>query len=306
MDDNGISVVLGFDMETDVGSWTPFYEGLVNATPLLMNLLADKQVKSTCFFVGQAAKDHPQIVRDVQAAGHEVGCHSLFHETVGKSLFPIPGLVDLLDHEVEPRLRLATQWVAEAAGEQPVSFRAPRLFGSTAVCNALESMGYVSDASYPMYHYVDRVTPYHPHQEDWTQVGQLKLIEIPNFADLSIESKDAYGRDRDQWPVFRTESAAKLIEHIEGFIGYCREHGEPIVLCFYFHPWEFWPMPQGLIEYGEGAVLPNQLFLKNCGDFALKQLGELIDWLKSHECRFQTAAECASAWDRRISTPSSS
>ena len=63
-----ITVVLGFDMETDVGSWTPFYEGLVHGTPLLLNLLADKGVKATCFFVGQAAQDHPEVLRDVQAA----------------------------------------------------------------------------------------------------------------------------------------------------------------------------------------------------------------------------------------------
>ena len=85
-----ITVVLGFDMETDVGSWTPFYDGLVNGTPLMLDVLARHEVKSTCYFVGQAARDHPAVVRDVAAAGHEVGCHSLYHETVGDSIFPIP------------------------------------------------------------------------------------------------------------------------------------------------------------------------------------------------------------------------
>ncbi len=31
------------------------------------------------------------------------------------------------------------------------------------------------------------------------------------------------------------------------------------VLAFYFHPWEFWPMPQDFISFGEGAVRPNPL-----------------------------------------------
>ncbi len=34
-----ISVVLGFDCETDIGSWTPFYEGLVHGMPVIQELL---------------------------------------------------------------------------------------------------------------------------------------------------------------------------------------------------------------------------------------------------------------------------
>ena len=33
------TVVFGFDMETDIGSWTPFYEGLVHGTPRMLDLL---------------------------------------------------------------------------------------------------------------------------------------------------------------------------------------------------------------------------------------------------------------------------
>ncbi len=290
-------VVLGFDMETDIGSWTPFYEGLINGTPRVLEALSNRDVKATCFFVGQTARDHPHIVHQVQQAGHEVGCHSLYHETVGQTLFPIPGITPLLDREVEPRLRLATEWVAEVSGVRPVSFRSPRLFGSTAVCNALDELGYVSDASYPLYHYGERLVPYHPSSADWTKQGDLRLIEIPNFADMSIESQDPYGRDRDQWPLFRTESAASLWRHIERHLKYCDDHGmNRPVLCFYFHPWEFWDMPEGLIHYGEGAVKPDDLLIRNCGDYAISQFAELLDRLINHGARFLTAAECAREW----------
>jgi peptidoglycan/xylan/chitin deacetylase (PgdA/CDA1 family) len=289
------TVVLGFDMETDIGSWTPYYEGLKHGTPLMLEVMARHGVRSTCYFVGQAAKDHPEVVRDVQSAGHEIGCHSLYHETIGDSIFPIPGQYGLLPQEVEPRLKLATQWVAEAAGTVPRSFRCPRLFGSTAVCNALESLGYISDASYPLYHFAERLAPYHPSRDDWTQKGDLKLIEIPNFANLSIESQDAYGRDRDQWPLFRTASAQALQSHIDGFL-----EVEP-VLCFYFHPWEFWPMLEGLIHYGEGAVFPDPFLIKNCGDYAVEQLDVLIGALKKRGAQFLTAGECAAQWQTKES-----
>lgn len=288
---DAIEVVLGFDMETDVGSWTPFYEGLVKGTPLMLEVLARRGVTATGYFTGDAARKHPEVVRQFLDAGHEVGTHSLFHETVGDPLFDIPGVTPLLPEEVEHRLALNTEWVEKACGERPVSFRAPRLFGSTAVVNALEALGYQTDASYPLYFYRERLVPYHPSAEDWTKEGDLRLIELPNFADLSRESKDPYGRDLDQWPLFRTASADALMERVDGYCRYCRERGVKPFLCFYFHPWEFWPMPQGEIHYGEGAVRPDPFIVKNCGPYAVEQLETLIIRLQERGAVFRQARQ---------------
>lgn len=291
-----ISVVFGFDMETDVGSWSPWYEGIRQGTPKLVELLGERDATATFFFTGDAASNFPEIVRAVDDAGHEVGCHSLYHETVGDPLFEIPGVKPLLPEEVPLRLKTATDWVGEALGRQPVSFRAPRLWGSTPMINALEGLGYVADASYPLYYYEERLAPYHPSADDWTQEGDLSILEIPNFADMSIDSQDEYGRDRDQWPLFRTESAEALMAHIDGFIGYVRERGEPVVLCFYFHPWEFVPMPTEM-HYGEGSVVPDYFLVKNCGDYALEQLGALMEMLSERGARYTTAAGLAESWE---------
>ena len=286
-------VVLGFDCETDVGSWTPFYEGLVHATPVLLDLLNRRGVTATFFFTGDAARRHPEIVRCVSDAGHEVGCHSLYHETVGDPLFDIPGIYPLLPDEVEYRLRVATEVVEAAARYRPVSFRAPRLFGSTPMINALEALGYIADASYPMYFYRKRLTPYHPSSSDWTQEGALKIVELPNFADLSMDSKDPYGRDLDQWPLFRTESAHVLTRHIEGYAAYCQTRGVEPFLCFYFHPWELHPMPEGEIHYGEGSVRPDPFIVKNCGPYAVEQLDLLVQSLLDQGAQFFQARQIA-------------
>ncbi len=290
-----ISVLFGLDMETDVGSWGIDYTGVKEGTPKILDLYEKKGATGTFFFTGEAARLHPHVVRAIKEAGHEVGCHSLYHETVGDPLFEIPGVKPLLPEEVPFRLKVATEWVAEALGEQPVSFRAPRLWGSTAVCNALEELGYVADASYPLYFYEKQLTPYHPSREDWTQTGNLRLVEIPNFCDLTIESTDPYHRDRDQWPLFRTKSAAALMEHVDNFIGYVQERGLPVVLCFYFHPWEFMPMPTRM-HYGEGAVEPDYFLVQNCGDYALEQFALLIDMLLERGAQFKTARQIAAEW----------
>jgi hypothetical protein len=286
-------VVLGMDCETDVGSFTPFYEGLVNATPLLLEMFDRHKITGTFFFTGDAVKKHPEIARLVRDAGHEVGCHSLYHETVGDALFEIPNLYPLLPSEVANRLKVATEVVEEAAGVRPVSFRAPRLFGSTAVVNALEILGYVADATYPMYFYRERLAPYHPSADDWTKEGGLRLIELPIFADLSMESKDPYGRDMDQWPLFRTDGAGALLKHIDGYAKYCESRGVEPFLCFYFHPWEFHPMPEGEIHFGEASVRPDPFIVKNCGPEALKQFDILLTALAERGAKFYQARQIA-------------
>ena len=294
-----IQVVFGIDMETDIGSWTPFYEGVTKGTPLLLNLFAKKSIPVTAFWVADTARRFPEIVREIESAAHETGTHSLYHETVGDSLFEIPGTYPLLPEEVQPRIKLATDILEDIVGHKVVSWRCPRLFGGTHVTNALEALGYECDATYPMYFYNEQLFPYHPSQENWTEQGSLNLIEIIQFADMGMESKDDYGRDKDQWPLYRTQSTEAFIPHIESFMSYLEKNDQsqkPIVLCFYFHPWEFWEMPEGVIHYGEGGVMPDPFLTKGCGKYCLNQVELLIDWLKSKEASFLTAGQCACKW----------
>lgn len=289
-----IPVIIGFDMETDIGSWTPFYEGLVNGTPLVLKTMREHKAVGTFFFVAAAAQAHPEVVRSVQAEGHEVGCHTLYHETIGDQLFPIPGITPLLPAEVRPRLELATRLVSETAGGASMrSFRAPRLFGSSSMVRALADLGYIADASLPMYAFPERLTPYRPSADDWTKPGDMRLLEFPNFADVAMASSDPYGRDRDQWPLFRTASATALLARVDTFLDHVHRRGVPPVLTFYFHPWEFWPMPQGAIHFGEGAVTPDPFLVANCGGYALEQFGLLLDGLRTRGGEFTTCAAYA-------------
>ena len=286
-----IRAVLGFDMETDIGSWTSFYDGFKIGTPRILDILKRRGITATFYFTADAAEHNPEWVKAVRDAGHEIGCHTLFHETIGDPLFEIPGMMPVLPEEVEHRIELATERVEKIAGVKPTSFRCPRLWGSTVVCNTLERLGYKSDASYPMYFYRERLTPYHPSKEDWTKEGDLKLIELPNFADLSMESKDQYGRDMDQWPLWRTENAEAVMKHIEGYCKYCADKNVEPFLCFYMHPWEFAKMPEGLIYSGEGAVLPDPFIIKNCGDYSAEQFERLVIMLQEAGAEFYQASQ---------------
>ena len=296
---SAFDVVLGFDMETDIGSFTPFYEGVKRGTPHLLKLLKAHGIRATFFWTGHAAETNPEMVRRVRDAGHETGCHGLYHETLGDPLFPLPNNWPILPSEVEGRLRVATQIVRKASGERPVSFRCPRLWGSTNVLNVLEKLGYLTDASFPLYFYRKPFVPYHPSAKDWTRPGRMRILEIPNFCDLSMESHDPYQRDRDQWPLFRTESAEALVQKADSFIAYVTARKARPVLCFYLHPWEFYPMPKGALDFGECSVKTLPFIVKNCGPKAVAQLDRVCTLLRERGGRFLTAKDLAAEHDAR-------
>jgi peptidoglycan/xylan/chitin deacetylase (PgdA/CDA1 family) len=298
-----LRIVIGVDVETDVGSFTPFYEGVIRGVPNLVDLFNARGIEATFFVTGDAAVRNPGVIKGIANSAHEVGCHSLYHETLGDELFPLPGERPVLPEEVPLRIRRATEVVEATCGIRPRSFRCPRLWGSTTVVNVLEDLEYVADASYPMYFYREQLAPYHPARNDWTAQGDLNILEIPNFADMVMESRDpGLERDRDQWPLFRTKGADHVLRKIHSFAAHLRERQMPVVVCLYVHPWEFVPCAASF-HFGEATVTPDHFITENCGDYALDQLGILIERLQSLGAEFYRADRLAAEWDGQLSQP---
>jgi len=53
-------VVFGFDMETDVGSFTPFTKGVKHGTPELLKLLKKHDIQATFFWTGPRRGEQPR------------------------------------------------------------------------------------------------------------------------------------------------------------------------------------------------------------------------------------------------------
>ena len=211
-------VIISFDMETDLGNWWTTYEGVNQGTPAILEILARRAVPATFLFTAAAARACPGAVKQVLAAGCEVGCHGLQHEFLGEANSDTPGIFTLLPEEIDHRLELATDAVAEIAGVRPVSFRCPRLQGSNQVIRALVRLGYVADSSYPTYFYAKQLGPYYPHRDDWREPGDLPLLELPLFADFTAElldPSDPYKRERDGWPRLRLEGGDRMKQRLD-------------------------------------------------------------------------------------------
>ena len=205
-------------METDLGNWWTTYEGVTAGTPRLLEILNRQGIHATFLFTADAAQAHPEVVRSVSDAGHEIGCHALRHEFLGEANSDTPGLFTLLPEEIDHRLELATEIVAAVAGVRPVSFRCPRLQSSNQVLRALERLGYTVDGSYPTYFYGQQLAPYYPSREDWREAGDMCVLELPTFADFSEPAPpgvSGFWRGRDCWPKLRLEGAVRFKERVD-------------------------------------------------------------------------------------------
>jgi peptidoglycan/xylan/chitin deacetylase (PgdA/CDA1 family) len=88
-------------------------------TRMVLKALADECVKAIFFPIGKHATWHPQILKDVAAAGHSIGSHTWSHINLEKVPF------DQAKEEVEKGLS-AVQWALDGAETAPF-FRFPQL-----------------------------------------------------------------------------------------------------------------------------------------------------------------------------------
>ncbi|MBN2300968.1 MAG: polysaccharide deacetylase family protein [Lentisphaerae bacterium] len=286
------AVILSFDMETDIGSWTDDTRGVTEGTPEILEVLKEHDIHATFLFTGREAERHPDCVASVLEAGHEIGCHTMYHETVGRPVYSVPVGSFALEEEIESRLALATDAVERVAGVRPRSFRAPRLFGSTRMIQALEQLGYAVDSSFPCYFHGRDFVPYHPHSEDWARSGSMSLLEVPVFYDTEGNEAGDKNRARDQWPMLRLKGADWFSDLCGRMFDRARDERGISALCVYLHPWEFVDMPR-VVETDESTITFRPFLYRNTGKPALRALSNFIGIMKQQGAEFATLIDLA-------------
>ena len=84
-------------------------------TERLLQSLADRNIKCTFFILGWVAKQHPELVGEIAAAGHEIASHGFRHTLIYTQT----------PDEFRDDLRRANDAIHAAAGVVPTGFRAP-------------------------------------------------------------------------------------------------------------------------------------------------------------------------------------
>jgi polysaccharide deacetylase family protein (PEP-CTERM system associated) len=95
--------------------WDSFESRVVGNTWRLLDLLADAGVRGTFFVLGYVARRHPDLVRAIHFAGHEIGCHSYWHRLI----------YDQTPEAFRSDLRQARDVLQGIIGEPVTAYRAP-------------------------------------------------------------------------------------------------------------------------------------------------------------------------------------
>jgi len=95
--------------------WCRFESRIERNTDRILECLSEAQVKATFFCLGWVARMHPQVVKAISAAGHEVGSHSNSHRLVHQST----------PAQFEEDLRASMKSLEDLTGRRVRAFRSP-------------------------------------------------------------------------------------------------------------------------------------------------------------------------------------
>jgi polysaccharide deacetylase family protein (PEP-CTERM system associated) len=156
-----------------VEDWPRWPSRVAASTRGLLDRLDVRGVSATFFVVGWVAERHPDLVRDMAARGHEVGCHGYWHRPI-YSMTPA---------EFREDVRRARQAIEDAAGVRLLGYRAPTcsvVRETRWALDVLAEEGFRYDASvFPIHH--DRYgipdAPRFPHRVPVRDRGEI--VEVP-------------------------------------------------------------------------------------------------------------------------------
>jgi peptidoglycan-N-acetylglucosamine deacetylase len=135
------TVCFTIDIEPDCPPYLATqYRGVSGGLPLLLDLLAKRNVAATCFCTGDVAERFPEAVRELLGRGHELGSHGHTHRR-----FDEMPAADA-DAEIATSSR-----VLRGFGARVTSFRAPNLQLPRQYLPVLERHGFTLDSSQARY-----------------------------------------------------------------------------------------------------------------------------------------------------------
>ena len=233
----------------------------------LLGLMADAGVKGTFFCLGPLATDHPELVKRIVAAGHELGCHGWSHDL----------LYELSPDQMRGETQRAIDALGDLTGVRTTAYRAA-YFSITRrsfwALDVLASLGFKYDSSiFPVRNWRYGIEDFPP-EPQVINTAAGPILELP----LSIRrllgrnvpiSGGAYFRIYP-YAFTRANFAAAETER------------RPVV--FYLHPWELDPehprvafawKPRATHYANLGSTVPKLRRLLR--DFRFAPLGEVLE-----------------------------
>lgn len=248
---------------------------LVAPTRRILDLFERHGVRGSFFVLGEVARHYPELVKEIEARGHEVGCHGDHHVDV-----------DLLGEEGFRReLARGRESLSALLQRPPTGYRAPNLLlrdymipilreqgfrYDVSVCTSRSYLGkdFVHDhvAQNP-YRFSDRFSRPDPS-------GDLVEIPLPVF------------------PGLRLPAATGILTRVAGVpwtLASLKDALRTGDAQYYFHPYELGPRPELALSLRE------RVFMRRLGPWMEDAVERIVLRLESWGVRFVTAGELAEA-----------
>jgi polysaccharide deacetylase family protein (PEP-CTERM system associated) len=216
--------VSGFETCVDRTCWESFEPRVEAGTAKILEALDRAWVRGTFFILGWVAKRHPDLVRRIRRAGHEIACHSYWHRLVYRQT----------PQAFREDLRQARDVLQDLTGEPVRTYRAPSFSITRRSLWALDVLieeGFAIDSSiYPTRH--DRYglagAPLQPHRI-CRPGGEIWEFPLPVYRRLGYPLPIGGGGYLRLYPYRFTRHGLRAINR----------KGRPFIA--YVHPWELDP-----------------------------------------------------------------
>lgn len=211
-------------LEIPYSDWEKFEDRIETVGDKLLQILEEGDTKATFFMLGYVAEQHPEIVKKIKSAGHEIGTHGFSHTLIYKQ-----------EPEVfRQEMKRAVEFLEDLTGDTILGHRAP-FFSITKdslwALDILGELGIKYDSSiFPVLNYRYGIAgsprfPYKIKREKYEFMEfPVSTLKLPGVT-LPI-SGGAYFRI---YPYQLTKQALRAVNR----------SGNPIT--FYLHPWELDP-----------------------------------------------------------------
>jgi polysaccharide deacetylase family protein (PEP-CTERM system associated) len=118
-------------------TWPSLESRVEQAMDRMLQLMADRDVKATCFVLGSVAERAPQLVRRIAAAGHEIASHGYSHTLIHES--------DAADFRAD--VERSKKLLEDISGQVVRGYRAPSFSLTDWAIPILEDVGFEYDSS---------------------------------------------------------------------------------------------------------------------------------------------------------------
>jgi polysaccharide deacetylase family protein (PEP-CTERM system associated) len=206
-------------------SWDERESRVVRNTHAVLDLFEARDCRGTFFVLGWVAERFPDLVREIAARGHEVGCHGYSHRLIYRQsrdefAAETSKAKDLLEQQIQARV----------LGYRAASFSITD--ASLWALDVLVECGFSYDSSfYPVHHDLYGTVVDDPAPHEITAPSGGRLVEFPMTA-KSVAGLRVPASGGGYFRLYPYALSRALVRAVNA-------DGLPVV--FYMHPWEVDP-----------------------------------------------------------------